>query len=200
MRINLDEVFSDPANEAFMVARAAAIQEYANLEQSLCDLFAYVSGTSPVVAGTIFFAMVNARSRVRVLEQLMKLKHGADYGTFFVSAMKLLPALDQDRNNIVHWHTSVAIHTDEQDELAGVAVTLSPPNFWAATDDTPEITLGALLRFCGQCRFVYETLNTFTAGLSGRVPRESAWLDRHQQPLAYPPEFARPPNQKPKAP
>jgi hypothetical protein len=79
MEVDLDRIWSDPTNGELHQIRSAAIQEYANLEQALCGLMAHLGGIEPVVAGTIFFSMVNARSRGRVLQKLIRLRHENTY-------------------------------------------------------------------------------------------------------------------------
>ena len=192
MEVNLAKVWADPANVAFKVARSDAIQEYANLEQSLCDLLAHAGDMKPIVAGAIFFKMVNARSRMRVLEQLMKLKHKDGYKVFMKSVSKLVHALDQERNTIVHWHMSADVMAGDDGQIQRVDITLSPPNFWDTESEAQNIGIGELVQFCAKCQWVSTTINTFVSGLSDKHPQHGAWQDRYQQPLTYPPQIAPP--------
>jgi hypothetical protein len=62
------------AERKLKIARANAIQQYADLEQALCELFSYLSDTNPIVAGTIFFRITSAHSRRAILDKLMRKK------------------------------------------------------------------------------------------------------------------------------
>jgi len=64
------------AERKLKIARANAIQQYADLEQALCELFSYLSDTNPIVAGTIFFRITSAHSRRAILDKLMRKKDG----------------------------------------------------------------------------------------------------------------------------
>jgi len=83
-----------------LVARSLAIQDYATLEQSMCGLFAHLSGTPNHVAATVFFRLTNSQSRLAILDQLMRLKYGAEYRPFFNSLTKMLRPMDGTRNEI----------------------------------------------------------------------------------------------------
>ena len=69
-------ISNDEIHQPFMVARASAIERYADIEQVLASLCAYLMGVSVDIAGIPFFKMNNARARQAMLARLLKKKHG----------------------------------------------------------------------------------------------------------------------------
>ena len=177
----------DPFNEKqdnFLVARATAIREYAGLEQSLCRLFAHLAGLTDQVAGIIFFKMVNARSRVAVMERPKHLKYDAGFSLYFNSVMKAVGNLDGDRNKIVHWGEAVVIKSDGEGHYKDAF--LVPPNFWDWDEKTPSLSHLQIVEFCYKCDFFARALNGLTWHWIGHNQND-AWLDIFERELSYPP-------------
>ncbi len=200
VNINLGEVMRGASDARLLVARSIAIQSYANLEQSLCLLFAHLSDTNHQVAGTIFFRLTNSNSRLAILDKLMRMKHGGDHRLFFNSLIAMLKPMDGRRNEIVHWHQSANILVSDDGALVTDLV-LTPPNFWIADENTPEITVEVLEDFDVKCDFVGRLITVFTmTELAKASPMQPAWLGIFEQPLAYPPPDGHPGLRQPKAP
>jgi hypothetical protein len=117
------------ATRKLQIARADAIQSYTGLEQTLCELFSYLSDTNPAVAGTIFFRLTNASSRSDILHKLMRMKHGDEYRLFFNSVLKLVRLMDGIRNEIIHWHMLGFGGEGPDGKPLFREMTLTPPNF-----------------------------------------------------------------------
>ncbi len=169
------------AEVRLLVSRSLAIQAYATLEQSLCRLFTYLSGTSDHVGATVFFRLTNSQSRIAILEQVMCLKHPGSHRTFFKSLIKMLKPLDGTRNEIVHWHTVQVVG-------GGIAdYKLEPPNFWVWQPTTRTHDAESLAEFSIKCDYVSRAVNIFTWVLRGEpdLPEELHELCR--RPLTYPP-------------
>lgn len=168
----------------FLIARSLAIQSYANVEQSLCDLFAHLSDTTLIVAGAIFFRMSNSASRLALLDRLMRMKYQDKHRLFFNSLISALKPLDGARNEIVHWHMAVDIMQEGHGDIFVGNTTLTPPNFWARDDNTPEWNTESLNKFEDKCRFMFQVIMGLSDLLRGRfVPLP----DIYDQPLSYPP-------------
>lgn len=169
----------------FQAARARYIEEYASLEQALSGIFGHLSDTTDLVAGVIFFRISSARSRLTIIDRLMRIKYGDEHRAFFNSLIKNLKVVDSRRNEVVHW---LAVHVlgDEGNYYA-----LYPPNIWDLGDDSPNLHAGDLDERSAECSFYQRTLALFMTHLKGwRV--EDAWLDIFRQPLAYPPPDTHP--------
>jgi hypothetical protein len=177
--------------------RGAAIQSYARLEQSLCGMFAYLAGVTDQIAGIIFFKMVNARSRIAVLERLKRLKHGDEFNLYFNSIMAEAGRLDGLRNQLIHWHTvhSVAATKAGNDW----DVFLSPPNFWDFGINSPTMTLDNIREFDDRCDVFSRGLNMLKRYWLNQESAAS-WRDRFEQPLVYPLPEGHPLIRKPQAP
>lgn len=197
--IKLDDVLAAGNTQAFLAARSIAIQEYANLEQALCLLFAHLSGTTNQIAGIIFFRLTNAASRLAIIDKLMRLKYGDAHRLFFNSLVAVLKPFDGKRNEIVHWHGFTTI--DLSADPPAATVQLGPPNFWDHNENTPALTLRDLTEFSAKADFLARLVNVFAMTALVKVaPLDDTWRDIFAQPLAYPPPDGHPGIRPPKTP
>jgi len=183
---------------AFAIARATAIAWYTHIEKSLASFFAHLMGVSEDYAGVSFFRINNARARNAMLERLLKKRHGGTYNIFWNSLVKQLQALDETRNQIVHWTTVTHMSDKGRD-----AVTLIPPNHWDrdwGNPGAPEITVEHLYEFILKCDFYSRMFNIFTWTLSGQREVDPTWQQIFQQPVIYPPPNSHPLYRKPQVP
>jgi hypothetical protein len=105
-----------------LIWRARAINGYAELEQSLCSLFATLTGSPIDVAATIFYRITNSHSRNGILESLLERKFKTEFDAYWYGIpntphkrglFTLIKQLDQPRNQGVHWHTVANITANE---------------------------------------------------------------------------------------
>ena len=171
----------------FHVSRAAAIQAYAKLEQALCSLFALLLAVGAPEAGIVFFKIVNAKSRLDIIEKLKKRKLGGANNLYFNSLLSGLKQLDGRRNQLVHWHEHFAIRME--DGAAYKPATLEPPNFWIHDENTVPLTHADLIDFAYEADFYTRATNTFTwhHEPQGELAQDEPWLSILARPLAYPP-------------
>jgi hypothetical protein len=178
--------------EALMIARAQAIQAYANLEQSLCQLFAFLLGVDMAAAGLIFFRIVNTRARNKIIEGLLEMKYEAKYDKFWNSVFKLLRKTDERRNEIVHWHGMFDAYVQEGREGYILRSSLAPPNFWGGVS-TRRIEPNDMHEFCDQCDFLIRCAGAFEVTMKdGRFSDVPSLIDIFQQPAPYPPPDSHP--------
>jgi hypothetical protein len=179
---------SNELNREMLIARAEAIQAYANLEQALCALFAYVGGMSNRIAATIFFRISASGSRRKILEELFREKFkGGSLTMFIASLMRWLGPLEQERNEVVHW--TVVNHQRNY----SVSVSLRPPVFWSRAFD-PERgeskDANRLKWFKDKCHFweiaCLKFIDAANANSGLNEAARTAWLDIFQQPILYP--------------
>ncbi len=181
------------AEAAFQIARAKYIAAYAALEQQLSSLFAHLSGTTNQVAGVIFFRISSARSRLTIIDRLMRIRYGGEYRLFFNSLIRDLKQLDQKRNEIVHWYPVTQL-TDH-----GTRFGLTPPNIWDSGPNTQTLQVSDLEARRAECEFYSGLLSVFWLVLKGHTQgAPAALLDIYQRPVEYPPPDTHPlsPNHK----
>jgi hypothetical protein len=183
--------------DVFLVSRAVAIQAYAHLELSLSMLFSSWLGTPPDVGGLVFFRITSKYAISRILDDLKTKRLQDKYNLFWNSFLSLLRALDQRRNEIVHWHTVNNIDLSVAHESAS-KLSLAPPTGWATKSDA-SLNESDLADFAAKCEFASRLSVMFFAvnsEHSGDV--DKAWHDIFQQPIAYPPPDTHPlsPNYK----
>jgi hypothetical protein len=182
------------AAEKLQLARAKAIQSYASLEQVLCELFSYASETIPPVAGTIYFKITASRTRLDILDKLMKIKHKSTYALFFNSMRKMVDMIERNRNEIVHWHMLGVGDEGSTGRAEFREMVLFPPNFWIIDQNTPRYTIDDLLNFKSQCDFLGMAVRMFVDTLNnreflGRPPIDPGIF---QRALEYPPSADHP--------
>lgn len=193
--IDLADAFRIAAEDGFWAVRGKAVQSYASLEQSLCQLFALLAGTTDEVASIIFFK-IPAGARNRILEKLFHRKFPNDFALFRNSLIKLLQPLDNERNEIVHWNVITNVIGDDQGR-ATVSVSLRPPGFVHNVTNAPEKDTFSLLKFMEKCGFFARLLNMFRFVMttdSDHFSQEdkSQWLAIFAQPIVYPPPAGHP--------
>lgn len=174
---------------ALRLARANAIQCYASLEQSLWRLLAELTTLDEDIAGTIFFRIVNTRSRMSILEYVAKRKANPATIPFLNSAFKRCEQLDQTRNGIIHWHQVIELSWPIRAELC-------PPNYYARTADTKCIQVSDLKNFSKETDFLSRSLNMYCFSYGPKWAAHNRelgpWLDIFQQPMIYPPPASHP--------
>jgi hypothetical protein len=171
--------------DEFNALRGEAIQAYAQLESSLSSMFAYLAGVSGQVAGIIFFKMVNARSRIAVLERLKRLKHADAFNLYFNSIMAEAGRLDGQRNKLIHWHRILSI-TAHEGGLDTSDTFLTAPNFWDFDESSETMTATDIQEFAQRCDIFGRGLNMLTHHWSHPGRGDGTYHDIFEQPLRYP--------------
>ena len=181
------------AAHAMMLARAAALDAYATLESSICETFTCLTGTARNIGGLVFFRMVNTRSRLVVLETLLKDKH-PEFAGSRNSLIKHLTDLDSTRNRIIHWTMVRVIASASVINLSGPFedAFLQRPDHWWLTDHSERLSVGDVLAFTHKADYVSRCLNMFNIVIMPDRPErldgiDQAWRERFLSPLPYPP-------------
>ena len=78
---HLEKLFREVAEDEFWAIRGKTINGYADLEQSLCQLFAFLGGIERDIVGIIFFK-ITSHQRNSILDRLFKKKFGDQYSLF----------------------------------------------------------------------------------------------------------------------
>jgi hypothetical protein len=188
------------------LARANAINAYASVEQSLCHIFGHLLGTELNLAAIVFYSITNTHSRNRIIEELLKKRHGTTYEAYWNGVPRtankrgtftIIRELDQSRNELVHWHIGFT-----HGEIPGIGLT-KPTSL--AQPNAPSISLQDLIQFVEKADFVHRSLNIFFALVS--TPRTAPEADAlqalreiFQQPASYPPSDMNPLSRNYKAP
>lgn len=184
-----------------ILARSNAIDAYANLENWLCLLLARLLGVEAKVAGIIFYRIANTRSRLAVLEAILKEMHGHDYSVFWNSLVREMKKIDETRNQIVHWHIhTITIGDYIPTEPRKIATMLVPPNIHAMGDNTPMIGETEMNAFIERAEFVGALISYFQAYLGGGIPEPilGSWRKIFHEPMTYPPPASHPLSQNPR--
>jgi hypothetical protein len=175
------------ARVAFCAARGWAVQAYASFEQSLCGVFANVSGMPRLSAGIVFFKIASAHTLHKILLKLIEKKHGKSYSVFWRSLLGKIASIGDKRNSIVHWNMVTEVGGSEN------VFSLRPPDIynWTGTADE-RITTADMTAFATQCDFLAGLCSMFDLFTDAQMPRpltpeaRQAWPDVFVKPVVYP--------------
>lgn len=183
--------------------RGAAINAYAEMEQSLCRILAALLGNADwQLAAIVFYNIPSGRLRNVIMSELLAKRHGTTYADYWngipktpnkQGLLRIIQQLDDTRNHIVHWHVATKIG-----EVKGSRIALSRPATVPLIHDesTRSITIAELVDFIKKAEFVQRDLNLFAmfaGGDPGNDPndpyawRVDSWRAIFQQPAFYPP-------------
>ncbi|MGH2362173.1 MAG: hypothetical protein ACRDGM_16725 [bacterium] len=182
--------------QGFMNARAEAIEDYGELERGLASLFAGMIGTSERIGHLIFFRMVNTRSRLAVMEELVRVKT-PESRAFFSSLSKLIGQCDTDRNKVIHWgvmQKATIRGNGRIDSEIVLSNTTSPPG------EGGEFSVEEMDQFAEKCFFVGRNAHEFarirfpqpTVKYTHWGDEREAWLQTFRGPITHPPSADHP--------
>lgn len=185
--------------------RAYAINVYAEVEQSLCNLFSHLLGTTFEWGLIVFYRLTNTHSRNAILEELLRKRYGDKYDAYWNGTPNthprkgmagLIRQLDQKRNEIVHWRLSVLFQPG--DNSPSLVALKKPDRFTPIMYDQNQPTIKAedLTAFITKGSFVCRSLNMLlvhaNGGLGPTDPLHAVWQQIFQQPASYPPADTNP--------
>ncbi|MEQ1929985.1 MAG: hypothetical protein ABL957_05560 [Parvularculaceae bacterium] len=179
--------------ELMLLYRSDAIGAYGAFEQALSRCFIAVTKTEPRVGSLIFFNIVATRTRLSIIESLLKEKYYPAQRPFWVSALKLIRKIDDTRNQIVHWLPISELPVDKN----GVAslnsrkspeTWLRPPDYWKFAEGSGELSINDVLAFRHKTTFVAKNLDLWHIHVTGSLPDVTKPFEhRFQQSIPYPP-------------
>jgi len=185
----MTEVIKLAEADEFWAIRGKAIQSYANLEQSLLGLFAYLSGIEREPAAIILFRISSADARNKIIKKLFKRRFADNFNLFRNSFLDQLRPINLERNEVVHWNTACQMGHDGNKETAKLM--LIPPAF-VPSPDHPKKDVAGLRAFDAKCTFYSRLLNMFMGiecEAAAGIPEEVKlpWHAIFAQPIVYPP-------------
>ena len=169
----------------FQFARARAIQAYASLEQSICDLFCRLLGIQDKLGAIVFFKITAPRFRNYIIEKLLRETQRNEFLTFWNSFVtKLLGPVDGERNLVVHWSTSISIASGD---ASGIVrdMNLVAPNFWSF-DQNNAWDKNDLEDFTNRAKQAAIIINLFVGHIFYDLHKDLPLREIFLQPLTYP--------------
>jgi hypothetical protein len=172
------------SQDHFWATLGHSIQAYSGLEQSMCTLFATLSGMSSEIANILFYKIQSSRLRDLFLENLVKNKYGNKYDKFWDSLSRLIGQVTERRNQIIHGRAGV--HPE------AVEIRLVLPHLRDIKDMDLYINTSHLSEFIDQCRYLSTLMQGFW------TINDQWWCDRmdpailktwqgiYQQEVTYP--------------
>jgi hypothetical protein len=197
---HIAKIAEQSAQDPFWALRGRAIQSYADIEQSLCVLFASLIGVDINTASAIFFRIQSTRTLGEIFQQLMTHRYQDRYYAFWTSLAKSIQQATETRNKIVHWNVANMIGGN-----GFAVVALIPPDLYNVdTEEMKTIDSAAIVVFMRRCNFISRLCRVFNlyitreTALDGNLELKKLWVDTFQQAVVYPPPDAHPLNWKAK--
>ncbi len=183
-----EEAARSHAHDQFMISRAEAINAYAECEFYLADLFHLLLGSERRRAFVAFAAVMDNRSRLRMIATLLQISYGSEYDKFFDSIIGKLEGISSTRNKIVHWASHHLRRSDKPFNAKTDVVLAEHPNMYG----DGRLFKYDLDDFAVRTRFYSLLLFYFTCYLkfpddSFGDPNKRPWHDIFHEEVTYPP-------------
>ncbi|MBI3699027.1 MAG: hypothetical protein HY242_01095 [Afipia sp.] len=176
----------------FALTRAAALNTYAALEQSLAGLFSTLMGAQgkPVdirKSYLVFAQILSYRHRRVMLTNLIKIEYGDQYDVFTKSLMKRLGKVEDQRNKVVHWIVLSGTPGGEKFNAARDIALHQHPNIFGPD----KMTKTDLELFTSKSLFLKDLVFNFDFYLKWgsampNYPSMATWPEIFQRPVDYP--------------
>jgi hypothetical protein len=166
-----------PEPSSLHLAVGRGIDAYSRVEAEQAFLLKAILKTDIRTAYLICFAVQNTRSRVDLIENLLRYKFSNKFETYWDSCSKFIGILAQFRNAIAHWHPSLKIYSDVSNELRYVQ-SIAPP----VPSNLRHIEEKDIPAFVADCENICAALRDLSKFISSR---RRSLPQKFQQPLAY---------------
>ena len=186
----IQEAIDLAEQDVFWAARGKAIQGYAQVENSLCNLFAGLGDMERKTAIIIFFRIASTDSRTKIIEKLLRAKHGNKLNLFWNPLAKEIDKLGKKRNEIAHWLAAANIILDGKNIMhVGVMLVHPGSEDMGKGDNSQRLLTKELIEYEQKCDEFVRLITMFNLALNSSAQLEDGlqtWLDIFQQPLLYP--------------
>jgi hypothetical protein len=179
------------AGNEFALARAKALNTYADLERTLAALFSTLTKTDTRRGYLIFAAIGNYRTRRETLSDLMTIGYGDKYSEFFDCFIERLQRVDEIRNRIVHWIVMTSHRGGEPFKSGRDVFLAESPDIFArgklVKSDIVEFDKKA--DFLRLLIFYFDVYLKFgeKADAPGNDPSKTPWSEIFRNRISYPP-------------
>jgi len=177
------------AHDEFAVARAHAINSYAELELYLALLFQRLLGAEAQKSFAVFASILNPRARLKMISTLLHLSCGDKFDTFFNSLAKKLERIETTRNKIAHWIELTSQTGGKKFNPERDIALHAHPNLFAGG----RLYKHEMAYFQKQTRFYGLLLHRFSVivehpeALDIGDPDKLSWRDIFSQEVSFPP-------------
>lgn len=194
--------------------RGLAINAYAEVEQALCLLLAALLNIDWQAGAIILYNVRNSRSRLQIFNDLLAKRHGEKYRAWWSGIPNtpnnrgmyhLIRKLDDDRNEIAHWHIGQKLNEEQR----GLPALQKPRAVQLIEPEMKSLSIPELVNFAQRANFIAKSLSFFARLFAGTDEvnydksdpaawRVESWLEIYRQPALYPPPDSHPlsPNYK----
>jgi hypothetical protein len=135
----------------FDATRLKAINSYASLEFVLSLVLAALLRIDHALASIVFFRVTNTRSRYAIIFDLLRKRYGSQFTPFWKSLEGKLSALDNRRNNIIHWLHVASVSLEQAAGGVETETALRPQHRFVAGDDSDKVTVETMEEFATEC-------------------------------------------------
>ena len=168
--------------------RGRAIDAFAKLESSLCQILVELGNLSYQTASTIFYSNISLQPRIEIISALIEEASGDAFNQFWSSVCKIISSLNKQRNKIVHWH-SYPVFDGKQDFKHIQFILIHPLHRNEDSNKLSEVAVHNLKDFSKQAIYVSKVLLRFRLCFDSTMPvlQQSDVIKFSSNILKYPP-------------
>jgi hypothetical protein len=166
-----------PEPSSFHQAVGRAIEAYSRVEAEEAFLLRAILKTDIRTAYMVCFAVQNTRSRVELIEGLLKYKFSNNFEAYWASCSKFIATLTQFRNALAHWHLYWNVYTNHDESEFRYSLSLGPP----VPSGKKSILESDIPLFLKDCENISEALRDLSKFIANR---RKALPQRFQKPIA----------------
>jgi hypothetical protein len=164
-----------PEPSSFHQAVGRAIDAYSRVEAEEAFLIQAILRTDIKTAYLICFAVQNTRSRIELIENLLRYKFSNKFETYWDSCSKFIGILAKFRNAIAHWHPHLQVYSNQQETRYVQSLRSPVPS---GLQPIREGDIPPFVEDCDNISSAIRDLSKFIAARRRSLPR------RFQQPIA----------------
>jgi hypothetical protein len=168
--------------------RGRAIDAFAKLESTLCQILVGLGNLSYQTASTIFYSNISLQPRIEIISALIKEASGDTFNQFWSSVCKIISSLNKQRNKIVHWH-SYPVFDGKQDFKHTECILIHPIIKNEDNKKVSEVAIHSIQEFSKQATYVSQVLSRFRLCFDNSMPmlQKSDVIKFSSNILKYPP-------------
>jgi hypothetical protein len=164
-----------PEPSSFHQAVGRAIDAYSRVEAEEAFLIQAILRTDIRTAYLICFAVQNTRSRIELIENLLRYKFANKFETYWNSCSKFIGILAKFRNAIAHWHPHLQVYSTGRE--TSYVQSLKPP-VPSGLQPIRERDIPPFVEDCDKIASAIRDLSKFIAARRRTSPQ------RFQRPIA----------------
>lgn len=160
--------FESSEYDRLMLAKGEALHCYALMENGLALLFGILSGMPAAKSDIVFYRIASTRTRNTIISDLFSKSKHSKYKTALNSIITAVGQLDEQRNQIAHWHAHFGTPLEaDPEKIKGIGLRNPSRNIFDNPEGSPLLSYKELRQFGKECLFWSKQVTEFLIALVG---------------------------------